>query len=50
MIESFDNASYGSGLVTSVIKKNAFFNGYPFMFAKTIKKNTSISKIRIIPG
>ena len=50
MIESFDNSSYGNALVTSSIKKNAFFNGYPFRFVKSIKKNTNISKIRIIPG
>ncbi len=50
MIESIENNSYGSGLVTSYIKRAVFFNGYPFEFNKVFADGVDISKIRIIPN
>lgn len=49
MIESEENQSYGSGLVTSVIAKNSFYNGFPFAFGIYLKEDCEISKIQIIP-
>lgn len=48
LILSEKNRTYGSGLVSSVIKAEAFFNGFPFSF-RLSKPKTSISCIRIVP-
>lgn len=50
MIESIENSSYGSGLVTSAIKTRVFFNGYPFKFSKYLDDGVEVSKIRVIPN
>ena len=50
MVESIDNNSYGSGLVTHNIKCKTFFNGYPFKFHEYLDDGVDVSKIRIIPN
>lgn len=50
MVESIENDSYGSGLVTSRIKTAVFFNGYPFSFSKYLDDGVEVSKIRIVPN
>ena len=50
MIESLENCTYGSAVVTSTIHKQVFFNGYPFKFSKYFSDAAvKIGKIRIIP-
>ena len=50
ILETTENVSYGSGLVTSMIKPGAFFNGYPFVFYVGGIQLSKIEKIRIIPS
>lgn len=50
IIETTENRSYGSGLVTSMITPTVFFDGFPFVFSVsgiTVKK---IKRIRIAPA
>ena len=50
MVESIENSSYGSGLVTHAIKSKVFFNGYPFKFSQYLDDGVDVSKIRVIPN
>lgn len=50
MVESIENNSYGSGLVTSNIKCKTFFSGYPFKFHEYLDDGVEVSKIRIVPN
>lgn len=49
LIETQENCSYGSGMVTCRIAKKSFFNGFPFRFHIFLKDNCEVSKIQIIP-
>lgn len=49
IIESKVNDSYGSGVVTSMIKPDNFFDGFPFSFTFYDPKVT-IARIKIVPA
>lgn len=49
VIESCENSSYGSGLVSSYIRPGSFFDGFPFRFYLTGIKMNSVKEISIIP-
>lgn len=48
IIESEENRSYGSGLVTSYIKTESYFDGFPFSF--TFFNPKAVDKIKIVPA
>lgn len=48
MITSEENLCYGSGLVTNIIKPEAFFNGFPFEFCISVPE-TPIAHVKITP-
>lgn len=50
IIESKESASYGSGLVTSMIKPGSYFEGYPFKFYYFGIKWKEVSRIEIVPA
>ena len=50
IIESSENDSYGSGLVTSMIQRNSFFDGFPFMFRFMSRSISDVKYIKITPA
>jgi len=50
IIESKESSSYGSGLVTSMIKPMSYFDGFPFKFYFFGIKWKEVSKIEIVPA
>lgn len=50
IIETEECVSYGSGLVTSMIYPNAFFNGFPFKFSFWGVSKRKVKKICIAPA
>lgn len=48
IIETKENSSYGSGVVTSYIKPACFFDGFPFSFI-FFKPKASVARIKIVP-
>ena len=50
VIESTENDSYGSGLVTSMIKPKTFFDGFPFKFDLYGNKKKQVKEVRITPA
>jgi len=50
VLESTESRGYGSGLVTSMIKSNCFFNGFPFKFYISNIKMENLKKIYIYPS
>lgn len=50
IIESKTSSSYGSGLVTSMIKPMSYFNGFPFKFYCMNVNWEEVSKIEIVPA
>lgn len=50
IIESSENDSYGSGLVTSMIRRNSFFDGFPFMFRFMSRSISDVKYIKITPA
>lgn len=48
IIEAKKNSSYGSGVVTSLIKPASFFNGYPFTFVFWDIKKDKIKEILLL--
>ena len=50
IIETEECSSYGSGLVTSMIKPEAFFDGFPFKFRFWGVSQKKIKKISISPA
>jgi hypothetical protein len=50
IIETSENRSYGSGLVTSMIEPEVFFNRFPFKFSFWGIQKKDIKEIKIIPA
>lgn len=48
IIETKENSSYGSGVVTSYIKPACFFDGFPFRFS-FFKPKATVARIKIVP-
>lgn len=49
IIEASPNSSYGSGLVTSMIKRECFFDGFPIAFYFLFLKE-EVVRIKIVPA
>lgn len=50
ILETKESSSYGSGLVTSMIKPETFFNGFPFKFYFIGVSKKDIGEILIAPA
>ena len=50
IVETTESESYGSGLVTSMIKPAAFFGGFPFVFNFWSVPRKRVEKICITPA
>ena len=50
VMESCENEEYGSGLVSSMIHPEAFFNGFPFRFDLYSVKKKRVKAIKIVPA
>ena len=48
VIKNSENDSYGSGLVTSRIKPESFFNGFPFTFSMYGVERKQVKELRIV--